>query len=214
MEQEPQQPQNERPRLLKGRSNLETWYYIATILVGMPVALLGALIAVVTFVHNSNVQAEDSAYNVVEEHLQLRVETPEVNSLIRKIRVQPQALEDANQVPDSEYDLYRNVASHGLSIAEHIYKTRGDEEEWSATIKDLISEYEPAILYANFVCDEYDFEFVQFVGETLNRTPDEFCVPRDETLVERNRERKESSLFHKNPASSSQKALIPGNFRE
>jgi hypothetical protein len=160
---------------------MDWWSKLATVIAAI-VAIIAVVVGGFQYLSTSNQQSEDAAYRVVEDHMKLRVDTPELNELLREVRVNPEHLSDENEVSAPEYDHYRDLAIHGLTTAEHIYNTRGEDEGWKSTAEGWVREYEAAILYGTFICEDYGDEFVDFVGDTLKRDLAEFCVSRDEHL--------------------------------
>ena len=170
----------------------QKWAQVATIL-SVPVGAATIIVAGWTFIYNSNVQADDTASRSIQEHVKLWVEHPELNDTQRQLRLSPEDLADPDKVSDEDYDHYRNLAIHGLGVLETIYVTRGDQEGWRNTVAGWLYEYEAAIRYGDFICSDYNPDFVNFIAETLNLSHDDFCVDRKDFLKEREEEREKES---------------------
>ncbi len=178
-------------RVFGGQSvDWQKWAHIATIFS----VLVGAATIVVagwTFIYNANVQAEDTASRSVQEHIKLWVEHPELNDTQRQLRLSPEDLADPAKVSDEDYDHYRNLAIHGLGTLETIFVTRGDQEGWRNSVAGWVHEYEAIIRYGDFICEDYNPDFVDFIAETLNLSREDFCVDRNAFLEQREEAKKE-----------------------
>jgi hypothetical protein len=160
----------------------EELQHIATIL-GVVIALATGLWTAYTFIQSSYVQAEDAAYRVLHEHFSLRLEgikeldDPGLMDLIEehpKI-LKDKILKDSERVSDKDLAIYTSVAGHGVSIAEQIYRTRGDEEYWRSAAGSLIWKYRALIIYVKLRCGTFNPEFIEFISETLQISRTSFC---------------------------------------
>jgi hypothetical protein len=170
--------------------DLEQGHHIATI-IGVVVALGTGIFAAYTFAHSSNVQAEDAAYRVLSEHMRLRVEQVkelEEPLLMDQLAESPEYLSNpeivsegdyANRseylsdlsnpevIAEEDYAIYLDVAEHGLLTAEHMFRTRGEDEGWRSTAEWLIRFYQAFVRYRGLACETYNPEFIEFISEDL-----------------------------------------------
>jgi hypothetical protein len=118
------------------------------------------------------VQADDAAYRVLHEHYSLRLEgIKELDdpTLMDQIEGNPKTFKDSEGVSDNDdLAIYTSVAEHGVSTAEQIYRTRGDEEYWRSAAGSLIWKYRALIIHRGLQCGTWHPEFIEFISETLN----------------------------------------------
>ena len=112
-------------------SKLEKGQRYATV-VGVPIALIGFLLAAYSFTYTGEMQAEDAAYRAIQEHQKLRTELPsedmsdgsDMSEWVSYLERHPERINDEDGVPTDVFMRYDSLADHGLGTVEWIYKTR------------------------------------------------------------------------------------------
>jgi hypothetical protein len=145
---------------------------VATILAAA-VAALALWQSANAFKEQTRIQADQAAHNAVQEHMRLRVETPKIGEIERKLANSPNSIDGL--APDEQY-VYASVGYHGIPMAEYVYKLTDDDPGWRATVESWVAVYRPLLLGRGLLCELYALEFVQVVEEALDTSRTKFCT--------------------------------------
>jgi hypothetical protein len=136
------------------------------------IAIFALMQSADTFQKQTFIQAEQAAHNAVQEHMKLRVEHREINTIQQKLDGSPNNLDELDQ---DEFNLYQNVANHGIAMTEYVYDLRGKNRRWRDTVEGWVAEYQPFLLGLGIDCGDYDKKFVEVVEAALDTSREDFC---------------------------------------
>ena len=145
-------------------------------IVGVPVAAYSILQSESTFKKQTNIQADQSAYEAVQAHMQLRVEHSEVRAIEDPLVEPPvpsnkELKKELNEMERNnlpQFTLYVAVAEHGIAMAEYVYLLEGDDPGWVQTVESWVRTYRPFLVGDElYDCRDWNEEFISFVDTTL-----------------------------------------------
>ena len=152
-------------------------------------AIGAAVYAALTLQHSAETfkrqmisQRQQAAHSAIQEHMQLRTEHRDI------VRIQKEELDGIEEQLDGsggelekalnedDYNLYVNVAEHGIAMSEYVYKLWPKDPGWLNTVASWIGNYEPYLLDIKLDCNDYLDDFVWFIQQVLNKSPEKFCL--------------------------------------
>ncbi len=116
------------------------------------------LFAVWTYHRNARAQLRLSALGVLQHHLDLAVEHPEL------------AGPHVDRPVDARYAWF---AAHALTTAQTLRALVGDQPDWQRAIDAIVRRHRPYLRSGAFVCEDFTPGFVDYLRE---RVPDLRCA--------------------------------------
>jgi hypothetical protein len=137
-----------------------------------------------TFEEQTSIQADLSAHNATQDHMQLRVDHSKIRAIEAQLEASPDPPKTLRKWKDDkpkQFTLYVTTAEHGIAMAEHIYKLADGDEGWKQTAQSWVQTYRPFLLGDKlYDCRDWHRGFIRFVDRKLdsqNSTVDriDFC---------------------------------------